>query len=387
MDKPVRTALPRPALLVSEDVPQNCSRSVQKTDRRVCRVEESTEASLPRSRKRNITKPHILTSISHSKQQSRMPHAVRTRKQQQNWKPIRRSPIRTRSLPIGQKQTMSKYSGKTTNDPKGNLSAPLEKPKSFTHISTLGNQRSRVAPSRTQSLQDQRRRPNSPVVTPSLKRLPPTTDKGQQKLSKISSDKPLSSPRKKSFQSPLTQKRSLSSRRRKKQNYPTPPKPPIPAVISIAYPAISEEYINSTSNLTGPTILETPDCSESSDLTQQQQRPVKNLQTSKSLDRLGVKKSMGQGRTKPKRGAKKAAVSGPEQQFRGSNVEESRPDPSNSSPQVEVPKRGRSLDRLAIKKIGGRGEDNKKDSSQDKKRKSSKPRNWPKKGRSKSRLR
>jgi len=369
MDKPARriqdlepskrTASPCPPLLVSEDVSQNCSRSVQKRDRRVCRVEESAEASLPRSRKRNVTKPHTSTSIDHSKQQSRMPHAVRTRKQQQLWKPLRKAPIRTHSLPIGHKQTTSKDSRKTAKDPKG---------KSFTRIPTSGNQRSRVAPSRTQSLQDQLRRPNSSVGTLSLKQMPPTTDKGQQKDSKKYSDTPLSSPLKKSFQSPLTQKRSLSSRLRKKQNYPTARIPPIPAVISVTSPAIINEYKDSTSNLTGHTILLTPDCSESSDLTQP-----------KSLDRPKVKKS------KPKRGAKKAAVARPEQQYRGSNDKESRPDPTNSSLQVGLPKRGRSLDRLAIKKLGRRGEDNKKDTIQDKKKKSSKARNWLRKARSKSR--
>ena len=371
---PKRTASPCPPLLISEDVSQNCSRSVQKTDRRVCRVEESKDASLLRYRKRNVTKPHISTSIDHPKQQLRMPHVVRTRKQQQNWKPLRRAPIRTRSLPIGYMQTTSKDSRKIATDPEGKFFASLEKPKSFTRIPTSGNQRSRAAPSRTKSLQDQLRRPNSSFGTPSIKRMPPTTEKGQQKVFKNSSNTPLSSPLKKTFQSPLTQKRSLSSRLRKKQNYATAPIPPIPAIISVTSPAIIDEYKDFTSNLTGHTIILTPDCSESSDLTQP-----------KSLDRLGVKKSTGPRRTKPKRGAKKATVAGTEQQYRGSNDKEFHPDPTNSSLQNELPKRGRSLDQLAIKKIGRGGEDNKKDISQDKKKKSSKTRNWLRKGRSKSR--
>jgi len=333
------------------------NQTVQRTDGHARLVKESTEAPLPRTRpelvprRKNMTKPHTPTSRSSSEQQSRMPRAMRIREQEQKLKSPGRAPDRSRSF--SPKRTIQDFNQRN-NDPQGNSSVRLERKISLTRKFSLGNQRSRVAPSRARSFQGQGTRSNNYACIPSM-------DRGQQKIPNESFDKP----------SYHTRTKSLSSRRRRKQHQTTS-KSEHPALRdnSSSKPMISDEYIDSTSictDLSGPDNLES------------------------SVERVVIKSSKGQGRTKSsRRGRKKATMAEHTQLDRNSDVEESCPDNSNSSAHsssqgsVEVSKRGRSKNRLNIVRIAGRGlsarKERKKARSQDKIRNKSKTRNWLRKG-------
>jgi hypothetical protein len=382
-----RSASPRPSHKSSSVSEHNSQCNKDKTPksgrRRVRRVKESSVIPSPRPRRRSTTTPKKSSSTkSRPEQQSRI-SAVRTGDEKQKWEPLRRTPSRTQSLPIGQNQRALQEFTHEPTDLKGRRKRQLDKQKSLTRISGLGNDQKRVPPCRTQSLKDELRSPSKHDVVPSLKELMSTTKKGRQNVSKKSVYEPSGVSPKPSLQSPTLRQRSLSTQVRKKQIDPPLRRPQIrvnhalrdtswiPSVISVESPEIPDDITDSISVVTQPIFPETPDSSKS---LKQEHQATKNVSRSKSLDRFKVKLSRGRGRTQPKKEGEKESVDTSLQVESESNENATRQGPAR------VFKRSLSLDRLLIGRRILQVKDSKKDNSQDKKGKNSKSRNWLRRG-------
>ena len=279
--------------------------------------------------------------------------------------------------------------------PKKMIGAPpalsaLEMDTQGAHLSNVKS----LLPSRTRSLQNPLRLSNNDVDSPGITRLSSTVDEGEQKFSQKSFDKsPTGSP-KQPFQSPYSQKRRLTARLPKRQNYREPPStqiktnlatcnislskpiPPIPSVIMISNET-PEDCVAPTSYLTLPISLETPEDSESSNpmrkrgVLAQKLRKTKSLdgqrikpRKCRSLDGQRVNEISGRSRLKKRQG-KNADIAESEKVCREINGKESRLDPPSSRQQgaLQLPKRSRSLDRRAITKLGQREKEGRKDRS------------------------
>jgi len=367
-------------LSIAEDVPQNDNQTEQKLGHRDRIVKESTEELFPRSKKRSSAKARTLTSINHPKEQQRLPVDAKTREEEQKSGLVIRNPSRSNSL-----------SRADTIASQDSTQLQLEETKSFTRISSLGNQRSRMPPSRTGSFEDQPQHPNDDVVTRTPRRL-----KSVKRLSRASrsaspkwlpkrsieqkqsiKQSPKQSP-KENFQSPQTRvKSSIFSRLRKQQhqtlnnqNLLVPPSPRTKVNRAVrdlssskSIPSVrSEDHTNYTRSTT---LLEN---SESSNLTQQQHRSINNLKKSNSLNNLnelGVEQSTDRGRPKTRR-VRKNTMAGEILNIK-SNSEEG---------PVEAPKRSNSLDQFGIMRLSGRKLSGGRYMSQEKKTKNSKQRKW-----------
>jgi len=382
-----RSASPRTthkSLFVSEHDSQcNKDKTPKSGRRRVRRVKESSVTPSPRPRRRSTTKPKKSSSTkSRPEQQSRI-SAVRTEDEKQKWEPLRRAPSRTQSLPIGQIERALQEFSHEPIDPKGRRKRQLDKPKALTRISGLGNDQKRVPPRRTQSLQDELRSPSKHDDVPTLKELMSTTNKGRKNVSKKSVYEPSGVSPKPSLQSPTLRQRSLSTQVPKKQMDPPLRRPQIrvnpalrdtswiPSVISVESPDIPDDCTDSISVITQPLFPEAPDSSKS---LKQEHQATKDFSRSKSLDRFKVKLSRGRGRTQPKKEGEKESVDTSLQVESESNENPTRQGPARAF------KRSLSLDRLVVGRLISQVKDSKKDNSQDKKGKNSKPRTWLRRG-------
>ena len=241
---------------------------IEKRNSRTCRLEEFTEADLPRSGKANASRLQKPKLIGRLEEQTQVKSGTIPEDEDQTWQPVRRAPSRTKSLPI---------------------SPNIKEVQSMTSSSFVDDPHCLKPPCRSFSFQDQLR--NSFGANLTLE---------QNISSKSQSDRSLTSAS--PSPSKATQSNVLSSEDRKllyeliaSKNYSLPPSPltpqdgtsdslkkSLPFIIETA--TIHEQDLEDTCKTTTDVSV-----SDSSNVTQQQQqeRLVKIFQRSKSLDRHG----------------------------------------------------------------------------------------------------
>jgi len=414
---------PASSILESEIVEKTHKSNVEKPRNRTRRSKDLTEADLPRSGRRNVSKTRKPKAVSRLEQQKPVKSATISDDEDYKWQPVRRIPSRTKSLPIspGTKE-------------KGLLKS----------CSSEEDQSIQKNPTRTFSFQDQLRRSNNFVANLISKR---------KKLSKSQPDELLIS-LSPSRCSPSNSNgpKALSPEQRQRvyefltsKNYPLPPSPQTPknaANVEVLNGDLLKNSVQFNKSTTipeedseppspqtprnevnveapGDDLLKKPlhsnktnkipeegtdSTTKSSDIsfsdlsnaTQQQdhQRLVKNTRRSTSLDRRGIQKTRGRGQKKSPRRNKKAnvvEVTKIDINNRIFNIEDLPPKPSISfrlnpvQEPAKQPRRCHSVDRVRIMKQKGRGESSRKLKSKDgsekgKKKKNFKLKNWLKKG-------